>query len=292
MQLGGGINLAKISKKLLLQQGFAAFLLVIGSTAVYSLSEGVYIKLIDANYFNNMSWYVGYYFMVIVFAKLFLNPYLAKLEKKQYLQFLLVIFAVIQFSWSAGMINSLASGLLVYCTGIFLYALGGYIRTYSPFENVRSGAILVLIVAVYLLFYLSNYNIAMNKIQTYYRSGSTDMFIHSIARVADNGWIPIVIGVAVLELFRRLPVMYSNIVNYIGASTFMVYLLHDNNFFYSMWDTQDWITVLYYNPVGYVFKHILWTLATFGIGVLAYSGYLLAGRMLKRFKFLLLKTNV
>ena len=189
------------------------------------------------------------------------------------------------------MINSLASGLLVYCTGIFLYALGGYIRAYTPFENVRSGAILALIVVIYLLFYLSNYNIAMNKIQTYYWSGNTDMFIHSIARVADNGWIPIVIGVAVLELFRRLPVMHSNIVNYIGASTFMVYLLHDNNFFYSMWDTQDWITVLYYNPVGYGFKHILWTLMTFSIGVLAYSAYLMVGRMLKRFNFLLLKTN-
>ena len=46
------------------------------------------ITLIDFNAFNSLSWFVGYYFIVIVFTKLFLNRYLDSLSKKNYMMFL------------------------------------------------------------------------------------------------------------------------------------------------------------------------------------------------------------
>lgn len=285
---GKNINLTKISQKLLLQQGFAAALLTVGSTLFFLLTDGIFVNLINVNIFNNMSWYVGYYFSIIVFAKLFLNKFLAGIDRKQYLEFLLVIFAIIQFNWSGGVINSLASGLLTFCTGVFLYSLGGYIQKYNPFSNIKTVLIIGFVIVIYLLIYVSSFNIIENKIQIYYGNKSTDVFIQTLPGVENNYFIPITIGVSLFELFRRIPEINSRIINYVGASTFMVYLLHDNSFFYGIWNTQDWITVLYYHPCQYILKHFVWTMMTFGIGILAYSLYLLVERAISKYVITLL----
>ena len=99
---GKTLNLIKISQKLLLQQGFAAVLLTLGSTLSLVLFHHKFVNLITINAFNNMSWYVGYYFGIIVFANFFLNEFIDKLDKIQYKKFLLVIFAITQFNWLGG----------------------------------------------------------------------------------------------------------------------------------------------------------------------------------------------
>jgi len=80
---GKEINIVNISKKLLLQLGFAAIMLVLASTATYyynirSLSN---LNLVNIKIFNDMSWFVGYYFLVILIAALFLNRFLISLDK-------------------------------------------------------------------------------------------------------------------------------------------------------------------------------------------------------------------
>ena len=52
---GNGINLAKISKKLLLQLGFAAVSLTLVSSFWYRMTDGVFLKLVNINKFNSMS---------------------------------------------------------------------------------------------------------------------------------------------------------------------------------------------------------------------------------------------
>ena len=116
---GNGINLAKISKKLLLQLGFAAVSLTLVSSFWYRMTDGVFLKLVNINKFNSMSWFVGYYFFIMVIAYLFLNKFLAKLDKQKYFTFLIVLFAFIQFRWTGSMANSLANGLRTLLTGIF-----------------------------------------------------------------------------------------------------------------------------------------------------------------------------
>lgn len=285
------IDLTKISTKLLLQQGFAAILLTLGSTLFYKFTHGVFVNLIEANIFNNMSWYVGYYFLIIVFASLFLNNFLAKLDKTQYIKFLMVLLAVTQFSWIGEIINSFSSGFLTFFSGVFLYSFGGYIKKYNPFDKIKSITLIIIIIMVYLLIYLSSYNITENNIQAYYRNGNTDSFFQTIPWVADNYIIPIILGISIFELFRRIHMPNSKYINFIGTSTFMVYLLHDNTFFYGIWDTQDWITVLYNNPYYYIVKHILWTVMTFVVGVLAYVFYLLFNKLLKKYGYLFMKNK-
>ena len=54
------ININKISKKLLLQLGFASIILVFSSTIIYKMHIiKNFIQLININSFNSMSWYVG-----------------------------------------------------------------------------------------------------------------------------------------------------------------------------------------------------------------------------------------
>ena len=266
---GTRLNLAKISKKLLLQQGFAAIVLTLGSTLFMFVVRGKFVNLITINIFNGMSWYVGYYFGIIVLASVFLNEFLSELDRNQYIKFLLVIFAVTQFSWIGGVLNSLAGGLLTYSIGIFLYALGGYIQRYNPYKKIKSITIIRIILAVYIVIYISEYNLIENKIQMY-QGGP---FFQEIIGFNTNYLVPIVIGILLFELFIRIPIFFNGVANFIGASTLMIYLLHDNSFFYSIWNTQDWIKILYYHQFLYILKHIFLTEGNFLSGVLVYWIY-------------------
>lgn len=126
---GKNINLAKVSQKLLLQLGFASISLVFISNIVYKiLGNDTLISMESFLSFNDRSWYVGYYFIVIVIAALFLNKFLLGLKKEQYISFLIIIFATTQFSWSAGLLNGIGGSLNLLLTGVFLYSFGGFVH--------------------------------------------------------------------------------------------------------------------------------------------------------------------
>lgn len=125
---GSEINLGRISKKLLLQLGFAALLLVCVPPLVHVVKPLSYMNMQGISIFNGMSWFVGYYFIVITCGALFFNTFLSKLDYEKYSAFLLILFALIQFSWSRGRIEALAAGLGTVLTGLLLYAIGGFIK--------------------------------------------------------------------------------------------------------------------------------------------------------------------
>lgn len=82
---------------------------------------------------------------------------------------------------------------------------------------------------------------------------------------------PIIMAVVLFELFKRIPVFYSKTINYIGGATLMIYLVHDNDFFYSLWNSQDWISLLYYSPIKFMAKYIVWSMGVVLIGVVIYT---------------------
>ena len=282
------IDLTKISKKLLLQLGFAA--IVLGSVSIYAYKNITEfpLRLMPFSSFNDMSWFVGYYFIVVVIAKTFLNKFLSKLERKSYTMFIAALFALIQFGWSAGVISGLGTGLTTVCTGVFLYSLGGYVKKYNPFEKIRLWVVVAVIVAINFInignFYL---NTASNILS--YTPESGDTFIQSIPRYANNQFLPVVLGIAIFELFRRIKVPHNSVVNFIGASTFMVYLFHDNGFVYKIWGMQDWITPLYENVPLFLNTYVIWVLVTFAVGFIFYCIFVLGGKLLRWCKPLVMK---
>ncbi len=284
------IDLTRIVKKLLLQLGFAALIIGIASVVAYNRFSEYSLNLVNFNSFNNMSWFIGYYFIVIVCGKLFLNKLLDKLDKKGYTMFLVVMFALVSLYYSRYIIANIVTGMEVIFTGIFLYSLGGFIRKYNPFGKIRVWVLFAIIILMNLIAWGNYYIDAASNIQNY-NAGDVNVFLQSIPLYGNHQAVPIILGVTVFELFRRIKLPNSRVINYLGASTFMVYLVHDNEFVYTIWNLNDWITPLH-NDVGMFLKEFFtWTLVTFAVGVLVYTLYVLAGKLCGMCKPLVFKKN-
>ena len=293
------IDMLKISKKLLSQLAFAAVTLVLASSIFIrhvtqdELNQNLF-SYIRIQYFNKMSWFVGYYFIIMLLAFCFLNRFLASLDRKKYLGFLFTILAISQLSWSGSLLDDLAKGLRTVVIGIFLSALGGYIKKYNPFEKLRGYVLFLVIILTNCLIGISYHNTAIGKIQSYYYNQNTTGaqvtdFTQSIPKFDNYSIVVVIIGVCVFELFRRLRLPELKFVNAIARATFMIYLLHDNGFAYSIWQTQDWITLLYNDFWGFVLKLGIWTASIFGIGLLAYWIFVLLKVVLKKSRVLFYK---
>lgn len=268
-----GIKLGRISWTLISEQLFAAVVLTIASTVYSFYNRGIYMSLQTIMGFNGMTWFVGYYLVVIICGALFLNKFLAGLDCKKYSAFLLTLFAFISFSWSGSLAEGITGGLRTLLTGIFLYSLGGYIRRYNPFGKVRIYAIIIVICFVYLLVWISGYNVTENNIQSYFQSASQGPFIQSIPGFDNFSIVPIVLAICMFEIFRRIHIPANRVIAFLGKSTFMVYLIHDNGFFYGIWNSCDWITTLSESMAMFIGQLLKWGAYTFCIGVLAYMAY-------------------
>lgn len=263
----------KTAKKLLLQMGFAAILLVCVPAVCSVVVPGIDGGLQSISIFNSMSWFIGYYFIVLVCGLLFLNRFLAGLDRKKYLAFVLVVFAITQFSYSGNIAESLAQGLRTILTGIALYAFGGYIRKFDPFSKTRSYTFIIIIAVTYMLVWISEYNETAARIAAYINSSSTDPFYQSVPIFDNFSIVIIIIAVCVFELFRRMKIPYNGIINNLGSATLMIYLLHDNDFFYRVWNVHDWVTDFASSPGIFVLTLFKWALMTFCVGILAYIIY-------------------
>ncbi len=293
------IDMLKISKKLLSQLLFAAVTLVLTSSLFIwkytqiDVNENLF-SYIRIQYFNKMSWFVGYYFIIMLLAFCFLNKFLASLDRKKYLGFLFTILAISQLSWSGSLLDDLAKGLRTVVIGIFLYALGGYIKKYNPFDKIRGYVFFLVIILTNVLIGISYHNTVIGKIQSYYYNQSTTTaqiteFTQSIPKFDNYSIVVVIMGVCIFELFRRINLPELRIINTIAKATFMIYLLHDNGFAYSIWQTQDWITLLYNDFWGFALKLFIWTASVFGIGLVAYWIFVLLTYIIKKSKWLYIK---
>ncbi len=275
------IDLKKTSVKLLTWQLFAAVALTVGSTVVWRVFKGHYVNLVGIRIFNNMSWFIGYYFIIIVFARLFLNKFLNGLDKKGYLTFILVLFALSQFAWSVATINHFADGLNTLLIGVFAYSLGGYIKLYNPFEKIKTVYIFIVILLVFGLVILSSYNQTNLDIQNFLSSSKKAPFIQRIPSYNDTSVVCVVLGVSLFELFKRFNIGSNKILNFVASSTLMVYLLHDNDLVRKAWQSKDWITLLYYKPFMFIGELILWVLGTFLAGFIGYLVFLIIEKLFR-----------
>lgn len=300
VEKGKDINIGNVTKKLLLQVGFATLALTLVPILYYKIvpqNLDFEISLRNTNAFNSMSWFVGYYYFVIVIAWLFLNKYLQKADRKTYRNVLLVTFGLLSLGWSGDLLEGLATGLRTLMTGIFLYALGGYIKLYNPFGRVRAWALILVIVILFVLIFVSYHNIVENNIHGYNMRAVTreaqgkepELYIQTLFLVDNYGFIPIVIAIAMFEMFSRIKMPNSKVINLIASGTLMVYLLHDNEFWRLIWRKFDWITCLSETPALYCLKLLEWTAIVFGTGIILYFIYMAICKLSVKCKGLVLK---
>ena len=167
---------------------------------------------------NSQSWFIGYYFLIMMAAALFLNSFLSGLTEKQFRAYLLTLFAVFTFGWSGSLLNNLADSLRVFAAGVFVYSFGAYVRLYNPLKRVRSGVLVFACVLVYGLMYFSYYNTTVFNIEKYYLKGSAETFYQTIVTFTDYSPIPIILGICIFELFRRIRIPVNRIINYLGSA--------------------------------------------------------------------------
>ena len=280
------IDTGKIAKKLLLQLGFAVAVLIIMNAVWISFfkNEELALGIVTKDSFNGDWWFVGYYFCVILAAKLFLNKFTAKLTESQFKSLLLTILAVSQFDWSGQLLGSLASGLRALAIGIFFFLMGGYIAKYNPFKNLKAYTFVLAIAAAYGIIFLSQYNSASESIDYFIKSKSAGRFIHSVQGYLQFDIMIVIFVISYFELFRRLNVPYNAVINYIGKSSLIVYFFHENDFFMMFFKNDDWMEALKSSCLMYCLKWFKWAAITFAFGLAAYVLYTLLGKLLPRMR--------
>lgn len=287
----GTIRIGDIAKKLLLQMGFAAIVLVLASTLGHQWKPGVFSYLPSITVFNDMAWFVGYYFLVVLCGELFLNKFLARLDYKKYAGFLLALLGLLSFSFSGTLAESIGTGLRTVLTGLFLYSLGGFIRKYDPFRKVRTYIFFLIAAVVYIFIWISAYNETETNINTYISGKSTDPFMQSVPTFDNFSIVIILLAICMFEVFRRIHLPGSRGLTFLGKSTFMVYLLHDNNCFYELWNRKNWVAALTGSPWRFLLSLLEWAGCTFAAGVIVYILYGWAMALLKKGKILALRRN-
>jgi surface polysaccharide O-acyltransferase-like enzyme len=275
------IDIIKQGKKLLSQVIYMIFVLLLASFIYTKFNTGFTGATVFSN-INTQWWFVGYYFVVILAGKLFLNKFLNKLSNKEYLSFLLILFAVCQLSFSRDIIEKVVSSTFVY--GIFVYSLGGYIKKYNPFKDVKSTVFVLSIILSFVLMTLSYRNqvqrdIALalfNKMPNYYQT---------FTNYSEYSIIVLIIGLSLFELFRRMNIKYSKVINYIASTTFMIYLFHDNEFIHSITRSIDWAAPLHNDIIRFLLMVGIKTIVVFVITSILYFIYSLIIKYIESDKF-------
>lgn len=173
-------------------------------------------------------WFITIYLIVYVFSP-FINKAIINTDKEHYrvlLVFLFVIWSVIPSVVKPGWEFSNTGWM------IFMYLLGAYMRKYPEvWEKCKIKPILYFVGSYVFLMYL------------------TIMWDDKVERVvyhqalAQKHTIPIVIcSVALFVLFKNINLAKNKFINKIAASTFGVYLIHENPIIKELLWT-DWLNV-------------------------------------------------
>lgn len=122
-------NINKTIKKIILQVLFVTLALIWFSIIIQYFN--ILTPLPSLFYFNEYWWFIGYFLIVIIIGK-YLNPIINKLDKYKYKydSILLIMFASVSFSFFRLFTDGIFDSLSTIITGVFLFLLGGYIKSY------------------------------------------------------------------------------------------------------------------------------------------------------------------
>ena len=279
------INITKQIKKIFSQLAFVVPIIVFVSFLFYRYHSNTFIGIQNFNILNSDYWFIGYYIGIISIAYIFLNKFLNKLKKKEYDILLAIMFSILSIAFLRNSISDISPNILTLFVGIFIYSLGGYIRLYSPFKNIRTIILFFIIIISIIALCINNYNNTLVNINIA-QSNNMQGIYQSLIGYSEYSIFCLLIGISTFEIFRRIKMKNIRIINYISSSTFMIYLLHDNDFFRNVWRETNWIEVYYNNSVKFIFLYLMCLAIIFGIGILIYTIYYLILKLINT-KFVL-----
>ena len=178
----------------------------------------------------------GYWFVVLYLEICMLMPILNRVFddiKKEEIQLILVsmilLFCVLpQLLSSSLKINDFGFSTLGWY--ILVYLIGAYLKRYGCWlyqNKIKTWIGLVLSILVF---------VSTNIVKTL-NIGETSKIVYICSNDSANGIFPVIISLLIFICFQGINVKYNKLINKISATTFGVYLLHDNkNFSEYLWN--------------------------------------------------------
>lgn len=288
------INFTGQTKKILTQMAFATLVLIAISFIMLELAIHGFlswwkltnIQITQFDFFNYGGWFLGYYLLIILFGKLFLNTRLKKMTRRTWHLMLCIELVIICIGSICGFLDSFVQGgqqispsALV--LGVFLYTIGSYIKKYNPFDEIKTWVLWVsaLILAILPVWsFYENTKLAIFK----YVPGMIFQQAHLIdANAYKGGIVILLLSIIIFELFRRIKPFVSKTINYIASATLMIYLVTTADL---VWLTPktgaDWERLLMFRPSHFFLWIALLIVAYFILGFLVYVAYDLFSRKL------------
>ena len=266
------INITKHIKKILSEFLFTVPIVVLGSFLYYKFGSSTFIGIQKFDIFNAGYWFVGYYIGIITIAYLFLNKFLNKRTKDEYIIFLTIMFSIFSLGFLRNGISEISDNVMTLFVGVFVYALGGFIRLYNPFKNVRSIILFLIIAATIAAIFINNYNEALISINTSKIKGLNGIY-QTLDSYGEYHIYNILIGVSMFELFKRIKMKEYKTINYIASATFIAYIAHDNPFVINIWKESNWVAICYDSVIKYLLMNLVWIYLIFLFAILIYTLY-------------------
>ncbi len=286
------ININKQIMKIISQLLYVTLFIVVLSLVYYKLIDNHFASLVPICFLNDGWWYAGYYLIIIIIAYLYLNKFLNKLNKKNYLTFLMILFVLITTVFTRTLLSELSENLSITIVGIFLYSLGGYISKYNPLKQIKTSALVVTMFIIFLLMGLSYYNNAISNINFSLLNNSIE-FTQTFYTYTNNSFWILMISLCIFEIFTRIKIKESKIINYIASAMFMTYMLHVNDFAKALFKNIEWVQPYYDNFLLFIGIILLTIIVIIALGIICYTMYVVLYKICKsdKFKKIILKQD-
>ena len=267
------IDLIKQIKKLLTQVLFAsAFLTLI--SFVYMNFDNTSTFEVDIRAFNNEWWFVGYYILVIFIAEFSLNKLAKRINKKDYLTILLVLFSIVSLGFTRTILSSFAKDFDIVISGIFMYLLGGFIKKFNPFKMIKVYVIILILIFNYIFIIVSYCNFTLSNVHQVLIDQGSDFVQVEYAFYGNYQLSGFISAICLFELFSRIRINQINFLNYVASATFMMYLFHENSLIWGLLLQIKWNEILfnrnYFGFLGYILALIILYMI---IGVMVFALY-------------------
>lgn len=248
-------------------------------------NRGIVFGGVKVQDINEISWFLGYYVCTIGIAGGFLNKRLADMDQNQFLTVIICVGAAVTFEFMTSILKRLIGGgdyLARAVMGVFLYLIGGYIKRYNPFKDIKITAIFAAIILAFLFLFLGFYNNTMSNIAKF-ENGANSNFSQAVVLTGDLSTFTVMIAVSVFELFRRLDIGQRKLINKIAAATVMIYIVHDVEFTYSFCRMINWPQMLHQSVIKTVALLLIVTMIIFFYGFCVYLLQKMLMRTVRKF---------
>lgn len=167
---------------------------------------------------SSVWWFASTYFVLYLLSP-YINIFLNKLDKHTY-QKLLILLTILWCVLPTFMKSVFQSNELLWFT--YLYAVSGYIRLWIKLDNINMKKCILFFIVVAITTFLSAFILDMIGLKFLF-FGKHAVYFFNMQRI-----FVFVMSLSLFLFFMKLDIGNKKIINYISATTFGVYLIHDN----------------------------------------------------------------